>query len=214
MDGLDHTKLHTRAEMVRVLMRAGQFAHLSEADFVRSLDSLWDISVRMAWLSEGETHYHHSTWAERAVSIGLVKAAETGLMKRGYFDARAVDWIARTEPTLCCLCLNIGETFKGVYDIPLEFTAYVCPTFETYAAPYYVRRPFCGPCSWAIASGVRVEEGTTSDLRRRTFRSRLDHSEDVWNSVLARLTQNAKFRDRVMTNADNATALRFDPRRT
>ncbi len=204
--------LHTRAEMVRVLLRAGQFAHLTEADFNRSLTSLWNIDDRLAWIDEGSTAYHRATWAERAVSIGLVKAAETGLMVPDYFDVQAVDWVARTEPTLCCLCLEISDPFKGCYDIPLAFAKFVCPAFEVVAAPYYVRRPFCGACSWMIGSGVR----TDADLRFNSavsLNDRLPPGDDLWTSILARMINNRKFRDRVHERRANVRKLRFDPRR-
>lgn len=192
--------------MVRVLLLAGQFAHLTEADFHRSLDDLWDVDQRMDWLSggHGATAYQASTWAERAVSISLVKAAETGLIPRDYFDAQTVDWVARTEPTMCCLCLALsGEAFGGIYSIPLNFVSYVCPTFLRIDAPYFVRRPFCGKCSWAVSHWV----GWASDQED------VSRDELSWDAALAHLLTLPAFRQRVRDHAENIHRLRFDPRR-
>jgi hypothetical protein len=209
MPSRHNAPLLTRSEMLRVLMRAGQFAHLSEAELGRSLDGLWDTDGRAEWLAEGEGHYYRATWAERAVSLALVKASDMGLMPRGYFDIQTVDWIARTEPTLCCLCLHVGETFKGNYDVPVEFVSYVCPTFETFDAPYYVRRPICGPCSWIVANWERGNAG----IGNRPQPHPLAYGPDLWNWVLSRVVMNEKFQERVRLNASNVNLLRFDPRR-
>lgn len=201
---LSERTLHTRTEMVRVLMRAGQFAHLGEADFNRSLDSLWNIDERLTWISDGATSYHPSTWAERAVSIALLKAAETGLIPKDYFDAQTIDFVARTEPTLCCLCHSISDTFKGVYDISLGFAVYACPTFYALDVPYYVRRPFCGACSWAISARIKQERDNPQPI---------PHGEYLWGAVLAWIVASPKFRERASENFGNRSRLRFDPRR-
>lgn len=202
MPTLSNERLYERDEMLGILMRAGQFAHLSADDLGRSLGRLWNIGERLAW--RDSRHNLHAP-AERAVSIALVKAAQTGLIAPRYFDAQTVDWVARTEPQLCCLCFTISAPTGGSpYDTSLDFICYAMPTFARLDAPYYVRRPLCNKCAWGVAGRVWREEGQEVSVA---------DGPDHWGAILAHLMCVKSFKERVRASAPNMKRLRFDPRR-
>lgn len=199
---LSNERLYEREEMLGILMQAGQFAHLSEDDFGRSLDRLWNIGERLAWR---DSRHNLNAPAERAVSLALVKAAQTGLIEPRYFDAQTVDWVARTEPQLCCLCFTIHTPTGGSpYDTSLDFISYAMPTFVRVDAPYYVRRPLCNKCAWGVAGRVWREEGQEVSIAGDPL---------TWGAILGHLIGVKSFKERVRASAANMKHLRFDPRK-
>lgn len=204
MQPLEIERLYERGEILRALLRAGQFAHLSEGEIGASLDELWDTKRRVAWVNNDPDV---AKYAERAVTLGLVKAASTGIIQPRYFDAQVIDWISFTQPMLCVLCLSTAKVYRGISDIHLGFVSYLCPTFlELKGVPQFVRRPFCGPCSWAIAGRLKA-----------VGKWHRDHAsaddEMLWAAILAQLVGYREVRERIRENAPNVARLRFDPRR-
>lgn len=200
MPSLSHKRLHGREAMLRALLRAGQFAHVHEADLSEQLDWLYDIEYR---LRIGPDHVGHAL----AVPMALVKARETGLFSERHYDAQTIDFLALMEGVVCCLCLRVDKPIgpAGVYGIPKGFVMYVCPTFlRAEGRPRFDEQPpLCLPCRQGIANRLYREHGI--------FNVPPDNPH-LWASILAWLPTSKAFRDRVKENAKNVSHLRFDPR--
>lgn len=193
--------------MVRVLMRAGQFAHLDQATIEAKLDELWNPNLRFA---KHEGRYSNDG-EEEAVPWVLVKAK--AYISEPLYDANTINFIGSAEGVTCCLCLNIEKVpgYAVHHWVPSDFIHHVCPTFLRHAGPRnewnkrewgQYGQPLCSHCRRAISNKLWREYGMNDPKVPR----------DAWNGVLAHLAANPVFRKRVLLHANNLARLRFDPR--
>ncbi len=201
MPSLSHKKLHGRSHMVRALMKAGQFAHLPQQRLEEALDALYNIEWRLTWEARRDAR---AGWAEEAVSIAFVKAAESRIIPaRSYYDARTIHWIAHMEGSCCCLCLG-DDGARAPYGIPVGLISFLCPTFLRIEGYREVTHPpLCAKCAQMINAKLWREYGFRGPGENRV----------MWSATLAWLASNKTFRERVAANAANFNNLRFDPRR-
>ena len=199
MPSLSHRKLHGRAQMLRALSRAGQFAHVPVANLAENLDELYDIEFRL--------RLGRHAPSEMAVPLALVKARESGWLTEPGYDAKTIDYIAMWEGVCCCLCLRVDRPVGPAtpYTIPKGFALFVCPTFLRVEGPerFDDQPPLCLPCRHALGNKLWRDYG---------IHERPD-TEAVWSALLAWLLANRSFRERVEANASKVNELRFDPRR-
>jgi hypothetical protein len=209
MPSLSHKRLHSHAYMLRVLSRAGQFAHLAPSDIGGALDELYDHNFRARIADQTLDCY-----AEAAVPIAFVKAQRGRLLAEKAYDARAAHYVAKTLGVTCCLCLDVDYASTELLD--RRFGPFFCPTHlrcgndTRTSTGEYVRParsgplPFCQACARALSNWVWRNWGLA---RARQVPDEIAFASVSW------LMTNRPFRERVQDNAHRAHLLRFDPRR-
>jgi 5-methylcytosine-specific restriction protein A len=186
MRTLSHEGSYGRDELVDALLRAGQFAHMSEGD----------ISGRLNMVAAyGGADAFARFWKVPAPG-GPVR-----------FSASVVCWIAVASPShvFCCLC--------GMIDTPPinqspQLARALCPTWLSVTGPPRMEAyPFCRKCNYTLQ---RLCEPFSKELRRFTFRWSFDGDRDV-DVVLALLLANPSFRRR---GSMSAPKIQFGTRRS
>jgi len=197
MKTLSHERTYGREELIRTLLRAGQFAHLSEATL-------------------------HSRLTQAVTYSGeIVFARWWGVPPvggpNGTFNASFACWLALATGSraLCCLC---GKTDSPPAAGCAQLARAACPTWLQISGPPRMEvYPFCRKCDSTLdrlsEPFKRTEEwtphqGGTDPRLRWSFREERDI-----DLVLSLLLVNPSFRGRVEKHADTFARLRFDPRR-
>lgn len=209
MPSLSHKRPHGQPYMLRVLSRAGQFAHLASSDIEEALDELYDHTFRSRIAGSPIEAY-----AEKAVPLAFVKAARGRLLTERAYDATTAWYVAKTLGVSCCLCLRVD--YPGATLLDRRFGPFYCPTHlrtgndSRKRDGSYVRPscggplPFCCACAAALSNWVWRNHGL--GIQNPVD----DHT--IFASA-AWLVTNRTFRERVQENAYRASELRFDPRR-
>lgn len=185
--------------MERVLLDAGQFAHLSVGDIRDGLDQIYDPGYRK--IDEEKC----LGYADAAAHDVLFRAHSSGLCQQLFCPAQTMEDIANSKGALCCLC-GRTDTNNHTYGIPDEFQSFVCP------------RVVCGEYTEDGERNVWISPSAMCDdcakiIRQRSRRCDYWKSEALWVDILSRLNESPTFRDRVRRNAKTWASLRFDPRK-
>ena len=200
--------------MLRVMLTAGQFAHVTPDQIESALDDLYDPSVRFdaEW---GRNYNHHG--CDDAVPYTLVKADQAGFLTERCYDCQTIHYFGRVAGIVCCLCLEIESERayfnSGVgWSVPDSFVSFVCPTYlraeTTMRMPGGMPVtqsgiPMCGRCIKAVGSKLWRDNGGKW----------LEGNDALYLPALTWLLTNPSFRKRIERNAGNLSRLRFDPRK-
>jgi hypothetical protein len=167
MPHISDKRLHTAAYMLRVLSRAGQFAHVAVRSIEQDLASLY---------TERGRSLDDNCYSREAVSDELYGLYRARVIPKMYPAANTIRFLTHRHGSLCALCRDTAFDGMGWGTARLSF--FVAPTFlHVQNNDSYALGCLCRNCFFEMPPTFENREAMVASLTVLITRKRFLHRE-------------------------------------
>lgn len=223
MPWLSAKKLYTKSEMMRALLRAGQFAHIKEADLSKSLDELHNTQFRYSTA----TKKHQMALMEDCVPEILVSLSRKHSLEP-MFKPHVYRYINDEYGCLCAMCFSVTNVRYATTAYQVRDALFWTPSifgmvdFEYENGPrknmkFFYEYPsnWCRDCEISVYNSKPYREFRKHmwDVCYNLPRKQME-IEQIWATLRALpfcIQNKPQFVQRISSN--KSRFMRFDPRK-